>query len=155
MTGFLSDCLLPDNAQISIGSSCWPWIIYVKNSSAPPVQAPQLVKPVQAIETPADADALYRPLTDAEDAELLAAEQSALDVLALPLPEVGRPAEDWRPLAQIVAEARYRGKDMAEDRIVPLAEAFDRSEQKLVTELGQAAYLRKRVLPPGQGKITT
>ena len=86
---------------------------------------------------------------------LISAEQSALDVLATPLPEVGRPAEDWRPLAQIVAEARYRGKDMAEDRIVPLAEAFDRSERKLVTELGQAAYLRKRVLPPGQGKITT
>ncbi|NCC83874.1 MAG: transglutaminase domain-containing protein [Clostridia bacterium] len=147
--------LNPSLTELEIAELLNQAAMQVNKSAAPPVQAPQLVKPVQAIETPADADALYRPLTDAEDAELLAAEQSALDVLATPLPEVGRPAEDWRPLAQIVAEARYRGKDMAEDRIVPLAEAFDRSEQKLVTELGQAAYLRKRVLPPDQGKITT
>ncbi len=94
-----------------------------------------------ADERSADPDALYKPGHEVPETPTTSEAETSAE------------GSGWAALAEIVAEARYRGQAMPAERLDPLAEAFDQAEADLRKELGEAAYLRKRILPPTQGTI--
>ncbi len=102
---------------------------------------PEVVEPAPETDPTEDPEAIYRPEHQPPVKPESAAPESSTDL------------GFWTPLAGIVAEARYRGQDMPIERLAPLADAFDRAETDLRKELGEAGYIRKRLLPPTQGKI--
>ena len=60
---------------------------------------------------------------------------------------------DWNKITEIIAESKYSQHELDEEKLNYLAKNFDILEDFVNAEIGEAAYIRKRVLPPKQGII--